>query len=144
MDDFHHLERLRDVMEGAELHGLDGVLHRSVSRHQDDLAVDEGLLRVGKDLEAVPARHDEVREDDVDVVLVDLAYRLGSGSGGVDVKIRAGEDVQKEIENIFIIFRNEEGFFHYCNFTLRQRRDGRSFFSCRVKFSGRVPIWFLC
>jgi len=95
---------------------------------------------VGKNREPVPSRHDEVRQDDIDVVLVDLVHRLGSGAGGENMKIRPGEDVQKKLEDIFVIFRNQKGFFHRGNFTFRGRRDGRPIFPGRVKFSGRVPI----
>ena len=63
-DDFHHLERLRDVVKSAQFHGMYGVLHRSVPRHKDDLAVDERLLCVRENLEAASLRHDEVREND--------------------------------------------------------------------------------
>jgi hypothetical protein len=56
------------------------------------------------------------------------------------MKIRPGEDVQKKLEDIFVIFRNQKGFFHRGNFTFRGWRDGRPIFPGRVKFSGRVPI----
>jgi hypothetical protein len=128
MDDLHHLERLRDVVERPKPHRLDGVLHRSVPRDQDDLAVDEGLLRVREDRDTVPLGHHKVCEDDIDVVLVDQVHRLGSGAGRVDVEIRAGKDVQKKREDIFVIFRNQQRFFHRGNFTLRGSGDGRSIF----------------
>jgi hypothetical protein len=133
VNDFHHLERLRDVVERAELHRLDGVFHRPVPRDQDHLAVQQGLLRVGQDLEPVPSGHHEIREDDVDVVPVDQLLRLRAAAGGEQLEIPAGKGVPEKIEDVFVVFRDQEGSVHRDDCTLPAARGGRSMLRGRDK-----------
>jgi hypothetical protein len=58
-------ERLLDVVEGAEPHGLDGALDRPVRGHHDDLGHRVRFLHRTQDADAVVAPHAQVGEDEV-------------------------------------------------------------------------------
>ena len=68
----HHdvveIERLVDVVEGAELHRLDGVLDGRERRHQDDRHVGAALLHAPQDRQSVAVGQLEVEKDEIDVV----------------------------------------------------------------------------
>jgi hypothetical protein len=72
------LDRLLEVVEGPELHGLDGGLHRPVRGEDDDLEL--GLLGGGlaHQRHAVHPRHAEIRHQDMEAFRVEPARGLGA------------------------------------------------------------------
>ena len=64
------LERLLHVVEGADLHRLDGGVHRSERRHQDHGRRRMQRARRAQDVHAVAAAHLEVAQHDVEVAVV--------------------------------------------------------------------------
>ena len=79
------LERLLDVVEGADFHRLDGRAHRAERGHQDDRR--RRMQRLGglEHLDAVAAAHLQVAEHDVVVALVQLLDGGVAVGGLVDV-----------------------------------------------------------
>ena len=65
------IEGLGDVIEGAATHGLDGVLHGRLCRHDDDRNGAPAGLDLFERLEPAHARHADVHERDRDVALAD-------------------------------------------------------------------------
>ena len=72
------LEGLRDVVEGAEAHRLDGALDRGVGRHDHDDGVGIAPQDVAQHVEARPVGQHQVEQDDV----VGLGLEQGHGLGG--------------------------------------------------------------
>ena len=70
--DLHLLdfERLLHVVEGADLHRLDGGVHRAERRHQDDGRRRMQRARRAQHVHAVAAAHLEVAQHDVEVAVV--------------------------------------------------------------------------
>ena len=64
-EDVVRRQRLQEVVEGPQPHGLDGRLHRAVTRDDDDGDVRVQVGRAPQDREPVGARHLEVGEHDV-------------------------------------------------------------------------------
>ena len=75
--DLHLLdfERLLDVVERADLHGLDGGVHRSKRRHQDHGGRRVQRARRPQHVHAVAAAHLEVAQDDVERAVVQALDR---------------------------------------------------------------------
>ncbi len=67
------VDRLAEVVLGAELHRLDRRLDRAVGGHDDDHRLRAHLLDLREQLDPVHARHAQVGEDDVGVVLLERA-----------------------------------------------------------------------
>ena len=80
-DDEHELvvvERLGDVVDGAALHGLDGVLGRGVGGDHDDRRRRGSSARtLRQQVEAVAVGHLDVAEDDVGVRAQGRGHALG-------------------------------------------------------------------
>ena len=66
------LEGLLHVVERADLHRLDGRVHRPERRHEDDRRRRVQRLRGAQHVHAVAAAHLEVAQDDVELSLVQL------------------------------------------------------------------------
>ena len=58
-----HLERLGDVIVGAELHRLKGRFHRLIGRNQDDRSLGQHLAAFAENVEAADLVHPEVGDD---------------------------------------------------------------------------------
>ncbi len=69
------VERLRQVVDGAELHGVDGGPDRSGGGQHDDRDVRAQVAQATQDVEAVHAGHDEVEEHEVDRLAGDAGER---------------------------------------------------------------------
>ena len=63
-------------------------------------------------LEPVAARHHEIGEHDVDLGLVEQGDRLVPRAGGMQHGVGTREQVPEQIEDVFVVFRDEEGPFH--------------------------------
>jgi hypothetical protein len=99
-------------MERPHLHRVDGGLDRGVAGHEDHFGVGMGLAGVGQDGQPVRAGHLEVRQDDVDRVLVDDPEGLHPRPASWTTRVRAIEDVAEERKRNFLVLGDQEGFFH--------------------------------
>ena len=77
-----HLERLGDVVVGAELHRLERRLHRLVRRDQDDRRLRQHLAAFAEDVEAADLVHAQIGDDELRGVHGEVFQRLLSGSVG--------------------------------------------------------------
>ena len=85
------LERLLHVVEGADLHRLDGGVDRAERRHQDDRG--RRLQRLGRaqHVHAVAAAHLQVAQHDVELPLVQLLDGDVAVRRLVDLVLRVGQ-----------------------------------------------------
>ena len=104
LGDLVDVERLRDVVERAQLHRPNGGLDRRVARHEDHLGFRPDLPGVGENGEPVLPGHLQVGEDHVDGVVVDVLKGFLPGAGFVDLEVGAPEHVSKEGERDFLVF----------------------------------------
>ena len=74
------LERLRDVVEGALLHGVDGALDRRERGDHHHHQVGVVLADLPEDLHAGEAGQHEVEQDEVDLLALEQGQRLLAGA----------------------------------------------------------------
>ena len=95
------LEGLLHVVERADLHRLDGRMHRSESGHQDDGGRRVQRLGRAQHIETVAAAHLQVAEHDVEVPFVKAFDRLVAVGSFLDLVVggsqRPGEPASKGI-----------------------------------------------
>ncbi len=89
------VDRLAEVVLRAQLHGLDGGLHRAVGRHHDDHRLRADLLDLGQQLDAVHARHAQVGQHDVGL---DLLEQLQPGARVVRARDLVAVLVEQRLE----------------------------------------------
>ena len=80
-----NVQRFFEVRHRALLHRLDGRVHRTVTRKNQDLDVGPVALRLLDDLQAVHVVHDQVGQHEVDVALANDLEPLRAGRGGPTV-----------------------------------------------------------
>ena len=78
LPDIVEVERLGDVIVGALLHRLDRRGDGGVGRDHDDLGIGIQLPALLQDLDAVDLLHLEVRQHDVELLLVQKLQRVGA------------------------------------------------------------------
>ena len=117
------LERLRHVVEGADLHRLDGRLDRAERGHQDDRRRRVQRPRGAQHVEAVGAAHVDVADDDVEAALVQPLERGVAVGGLVDVVARVGERAREPAAQRVVIVGDENAAHGRTPLTrLRRRR----------------------
>ena len=98
------VDRLLEVVERADPHGLDGRLDRRVRRHHDDGDRDAPLAELADELHARDVGHHQVRQDHVRrLPVVDgLEERADGGEppGGVAV---AAQDLGEELSDLGVV-----------------------------------------
>jgi len=76
------IQGLGQVGRGPGLHGTDGRLDGEVLAGEDhDLGLGQLALGLGQDLQAADAVHDQVGQDDVEVLLLDQPQGIAAGGG---------------------------------------------------------------
>ena len=118
------LERLLDVVEGADLHGRDGRLDRAVGRDDDDR--DQGIdpLDPPQDLDAVHPRHEKVEEDDVEGLGGEFLQRLLARARDLDlVALRRQELGQDVVDDRLVVDDVDDAFAAHGR--CPRRRGGR-------------------
>src|ERR1035441_6021553 len=101
---------LRNVVVGAELHGLDGGFDRSVAGHNGDFDAGMGALDLFQEFDSGHARHDHIGEDHVD----GLFLEQGEG-GGAALGFEAGEaerfaDGHAEAADGLLVIDNQQSY----------------------------------
>ena len=103
-----HMEWFRDVVGRAEPGGLDGRLDRSILRQHDD-----GNFRiVGANsfdqFQAANLRDLQIRDDDVDRMLVENFQRLLRGPRRMNLKPGAGSHILAEIPRGYFVVHDQQ------------------------------------
>ena len=80
-EDLVGVERLGDVIGGAQLDGLNGGLERLDGGDDHHLGLLVQLLDAAQDLQTVHPRHADVQEDQIDVARAEHAKGLGTLGG---------------------------------------------------------------
>ena len=80
------IERLGQVVDGAQLDGFDGAVDRRVAAHQNDLAVGIGLADGAQDLDATDVGQTQIDGGDVGSMIRQLIERLFAGRARDDVE----------------------------------------------------------
>ena len=100
-EQFVDLERLLEVVDCPELHGLDGALDGGVRSHHQDLrpvCLRRGGDQLSNQIQAGEVRHQVVHDQDVEDALGEQPLRLACAGGGDDLvpftAQRAGERAQ--------------------------------------------------
>ena len=133
------VERLGDVVEGAELHRLDRALHRRVARQDQD----RDLAGLGDEVGPGRAGEPEVGDDEVEVVELAVGGRLGHRAGLGDVVAVTGEEASQLAANDGLVIDDQDSAHGYM--TLARASAERSTV-IRVPapgalFTSTVPPW---
>ena len=105
-----HLEGLLQVVEGPELHGLDGALYRGVGRHHDDLRALTlgGLGEVPDELEAGAPGHAVVHDQEVEAALEEPLRRLVGASRGDDLVPVVAQGPPQRLEQPLLVVHQQD------------------------------------
>ena len=101
------MERLGDVVVGAEVEALGLVGGRALGGQQDD-GHRTSLAQLAHDLDAVEVGHDDVEQDDVRADLLGLPERLLAAVGGDDAEALLGEGDGHELGDPWLVVRDED------------------------------------
>ena len=106
------LERLGDIIEGAELHGL----HRGVDLRQpgdhDDVHIGMRLLDPAQHFEAVDIGHHDVEDHHVVRIFLDFAQRLPAVLHGLDLELVAVENAQAASDDDLLVVDDQNSRAH--------------------------------
>ena len=100
------MERLGDVVVGAEVEALRLVGRRALRRQQDDRH-GPALAQLAHDLDAVEVGHDDVQQDDVRPDLLRLLERLLATVGGDDAEALLGQGDGHELGDARLVVGDE-------------------------------------
>ena len=101
------VERLGDVVVGAEVEALGLVGGRALGRQQDDR--DRPLLaELAHDLDAVEVRHDDVEQDDVGADFLRLGERILAAGRGDDAEALLAESDRDELRDPWFVIGDED------------------------------------
>ena len=100
------MERLGDVVVGAEVEALGLVGGRALGGQQDDRHR-PALAQLAHDLDAVEVGHDDVEQDDVGPDLLGLLERLLAAAGGDDAEALFAERDRDELGDARLVVGDE-------------------------------------
>ena len=100
------VERLGDVVVGAEVEALGLVGRRALGREQDD-GDGTSLAQLAHDLDAVEIGHDDVEQDDVRPDLLGLLERLFAAVRGDDAEALLAEGDRDELGDPRLVVGDE-------------------------------------
>ena len=103
-----HLERLRDVVVGAVLHGLDGAGAAAEGGHHDDFEVGILALQLPEDGEPVLVGQLDVHHHEVGHLLGDGRDALGPGRGVLRLVPGILQQVCQEIPDLGLVIDDED------------------------------------
>ena len=123
-DELVHAEGLGEVVIGAEGEGLD-LGGFGVSGGEDNDGGGANLADAADDLDAVEVGEAKVEEDDVGGALAEGIEGVAGGAGDLDVVAVAGEAAAEGLDNLGVVFDDEDaGAFRRHALPRRARRDG--------------------
>ena len=106
------LERLLQVVERAELHGLDRALDGRVRRHHEDLrplAFGRRADVLADQIEAAQLRHDVVDDEHVERALREQPLRLARAGGVDDLVAGVAQRAAQRLEDLFLVVDEQDG-----------------------------------
>ncbi len=111
-DHVRQMERLNQIIVGAQLHRLHGpVDHVIGAHHQDDGGV-VGLLHAAQDFHAIdPGQHD-VEQGQVRLFSREHLQRVLTGGGRQDVKPLLPQSTGNRAQREFFVIDNQDGIGH--------------------------------
>ena len=119
------VERLGDVVVGAEVEALGLVGGRALGRQQDD-GDRAPLAELAHDLDAVEVGHDDVEQDDVRPDLLGLLEGLLAAVGGDDAEALLTEGDRDELGDAgFVVGDEDEGLGAHWHLLGRCHGDGQ-------------------
>ena len=101
--EFWDVERLKEIIVGAKLHGLDGGLRGAVGGHEDDQQLGVDLADAAKGFEAGNAAHANVHQDKVGLELGNKAKALFSARSGGQLDFRRIKDPLERVLHVRLI-----------------------------------------
>ena len=118
---FVEVERLVDVVVGAQAHRLDGSLqHAEGGDHDDDQLLVE-LLGAGEHFQPVHAGELDIEEHQVGHVFLQLAQGVLAGCRGLHlVALLAQRLLQGPADQVFVVDNQNFGFTHWYSFKIRE------------------------
>src|SRR3974390_3202182 len=109
---FVRLERLRDVVEGTELHRLDRRVDLREPGDHDDIHVGMRLLYPAQHFEAVHIWHHDVEDHHVVAIFLDFLQGLPPVLHGLDLEFLAAEDAQATSEDDLFVVHDQNSRAH--------------------------------
>ena len=106
--DLGHAVRLGEIVEGAEPHGADGCLHRSVAGDDDDLWRRRLVAHQAQHLESVAPRHHDIEERDVKRFAAKDVERGVAVAHDRHVVSARGQELLEERAEVFLVFGDED------------------------------------
>ena len=98
--ELRHVERLEQVIVGAQLHRLDGRLRRAVGGHQDDQQLRVDLADAPQRFQARDAAHADVHDDQVGLELGDDPQALLAAGRGGQLDLRRIKDPLERVLHV--------------------------------------------
>jgi hypothetical protein len=106
--DFVVDDRLREVVERAELDRLDGALDRAVARDHDGHDVGEAALEGAEEFGGLDAGHVDVGEQDFDLGAFHDRHRLVGLVGRADLVALTGEELGEGLEHDPVLVHDQQ------------------------------------
>jgi hypothetical protein len=107
------VEGLDDVVQGAGLQGVDGLLDAAVGGDEDDRRLGVQALGELQDVHAARLGHLDVGDDEVDRFFFEDLPGLDAGRGGLDAVAFLLEDDGQEVEEALFVVDDEDAFHGY-------------------------------
>ena len=107
------LQRLREVVERALAHGVDGAVDGAVRGHEDHALARLGLLQLREQLDAVEVRHLEVGQHDVEGLgCAAASQRLAPVAGGGGLVALRLQDHLQDVALAPLVVDDEDAALH--------------------------------
>ncbi len=101
------LERLEDIVERAELHGINRGLHRALTGHNDSDDVRIDLQRLAQELDAVHFGHHQVAQEQVEVAFAKLLDGFLRRRESLDEKVLRGERIAQRPHQFHLVVHDK-------------------------------------
>ena len=102
------IERLRQVVDGAQLDGFDGAVDRRVAAHQNDLTVGISLADRAQDFDATDVGQTQIDDGDVGSMIRQLTERLFAVWARDDVEAGRFGQSRDEIQHRWFVVHDED------------------------------------
>ena len=103
-----HVERPQQVVACAQSQRFDGAVDAAVSRHQDHRQIQPVLAHPSQQLDAVQARHAQIRAHEVDAAVLDTRPRLFAIGGGFGAMAAARQHDFEHAAHVGFVVDNQD------------------------------------
>ena len=107
----NRVERLEQIVDGAELDATRHAVHLRERRDHDDgkIAQPRLILQPGEHLESVDLRHHHIEKDEVEGAGLEARNRFLAVAGGLDLGIALEIEMKRQrIEVVIVVIDNED------------------------------------